>query len=425
MTENDKPVAIVLGGTFPHGELLRNLKRRGYYTILVDYFDNPPAACEAHEHSNASAMDYEEVLNIARERNAQLVMSSCLDQQMVIAMRVSETLGLPHPFSSELALKVTNKQKMKRIMMENGIPTSRYYNVSEGDCFDALDLDYPVMVKAADNSGSAGVFKLASPENLGKTIELSRKWSRSGGVVVEEYKQGMEVSVYSYAGDGWTRIVTTAQRISVVDEHQTRCYSTVSPAQLSAVVKDKLNSICGQIAKAFSLKNTPLFFQVIVCGDDVSVIELSPRMGGGLSYRTMQLNTQFNMMDASISSYFGEEFAEEPQPEREHCLIHLLYSKDGVFDHLEGHEELLAEGVISEIHLMKTPGMKISNEKASSSRTAVLLIEGATEDECLTKLNEAITRLEVFDSDGLPLLDRTYWLTREELEMSRNASSKA
>lgn len=32
------PVAIVLGGTNPHKALIENLKGRGYYTILVDYY---------------------------------------------------------------------------------------------------------------------------------------------------------------------------------------------------------------------------------------------------------------------------------------------------------------------------------------------------------------------------------------------------
>ena len=35
---------IVLGGTAPHIELIKQLKSRGYYVILVDYLDNPPAS---------------------------------------------------------------------------------------------------------------------------------------------------------------------------------------------------------------------------------------------------------------------------------------------------------------------------------------------------------------------------------------------
>ena len=37
----NKPVAIVLGGTYPHKYLINNLKLRGYYTILIDYYVFP------------------------------------------------------------------------------------------------------------------------------------------------------------------------------------------------------------------------------------------------------------------------------------------------------------------------------------------------------------------------------------------------
>ena len=97
MNKDKKPVAIVLGGIYPHGRTLDKLKERGYYTVLIDYFDNPPAAVHADLHINKSAMAYEEVLAVAREMDARLVMSPCLDQQIVIAVKVAEALGLPHP----------------------------------------------------------------------------------------------------------------------------------------------------------------------------------------------------------------------------------------------------------------------------------------------------------------------------------------
>ena len=38
-----KSVALVLGGTSPHIELINQLKARGYYVVLWDYLKNPPA----------------------------------------------------------------------------------------------------------------------------------------------------------------------------------------------------------------------------------------------------------------------------------------------------------------------------------------------------------------------------------------------
>lgn len=423
MEQDNRQVAIVLGGTFPHGELIKKLKARGYYTILIDYFDNPPAAEFADEHSTESALDYDKVLEIARTRNAKLVICSCLDQQLVVAVKVAEELGLPHPFSSKTAMEVTNKKYMKKIMIENGIQTAKYYHVNMETDLNEISLDYPVIVKPTDSCGAAGVCKIETARELKTAVENSCKWSRTHEAIVEEYKKGMEVSVYSYVKNGKATVVTTSHRISVMEGDKVRCFCAVSPARVTPKALENMEKISDQIASAFGLQNTPLFYQSIVRGDEVNVIEFSPRLGGGLCYRTMQLNAKFDMIDASIDSYLGKEVTVNPEKEDTYYLIHQVYGRDGIYDHLEGYEELLQQNVIDEIFFHKTPGMTISNEKASSARTAVMLIEGKTADEYLAKLEKAIHHLEIRDPEGNPLMDRTLYLNKTILEENENASS--
>ena len=73
MSEHNKPVAIVLGGTNPHVTLVEKLKKRGYYTVLIDYLPNPPAAQVADEHLQESTLDKELVAKIAREKHAAMI----------------------------------------------------------------------------------------------------------------------------------------------------------------------------------------------------------------------------------------------------------------------------------------------------------------------------------------------------------------
>lgn len=76
----NRPVAIVLGGTVPHKELIEQLKKRGYFTILVDYLQNPPAKAVADIHIQESTLDKEKVLEIAKEYHASLTICGCVDQ---------------------------------------------------------------------------------------------------------------------------------------------------------------------------------------------------------------------------------------------------------------------------------------------------------------------------------------------------------
>ena len=53
---------LVLGGNVPHRTLIHKLKLKGYFIVLIDYLDNPPAKSVADEHIQISTLDKEKVL---------------------------------------------------------------------------------------------------------------------------------------------------------------------------------------------------------------------------------------------------------------------------------------------------------------------------------------------------------------------------
>src|SRR5690554_3224857 len=155
---NETPTAIVLGGTFPHISLLENLKKRGYKTVLVDYAQQPIAKAFADEHILESSLDKEKVLEVAENLNAKLVITTCSDQANVTACYVAEKLGLPSPYSYQTALNVTDKEIMKRKLVENDIPTAAFITVGDDwREYDITSLRFPLIVKPSDGYGSKGV----------------------------------------------------------------------------------------------------------------------------------------------------------------------------------------------------------------------------------------------------------------------------
>ena len=151
--------AIVLGGTNPHIELIKQLQKRNYYVILVDYLENPPAKKYADVHIQESTMDQETVLKIAAENKVDLVISACVDQANITACYVAEKLGLTKPYTYDLAHKITNKGYMKKIMVKEGIPTTKYVYLEQNQNIENLELRYPVIVKPADACAASGVKK--------------------------------------------------------------------------------------------------------------------------------------------------------------------------------------------------------------------------------------------------------------------------
>ena len=414
----EKKTAIVLGGTVPHGEILQKLRKKGYRTILIDYFENPPAAKYADIHIKESAMDHDAVLMAAKKYEAELVMSPCLDQQMNIAIKVDEELGLKHPFSSEVAHNVTNKSQMKAIMIREGIPTARHYVVCSDSELDNLRLDYPIIVKPEDNCGSAGVYKLESGEGLSKTVAEVEKWSLSGKVIVEEYNEGTEMSVHCYIKDGNVNILFGTCKVVGMENGLYQQLVNLYIPNLRPGLKKGLEEVAVSIKNAFRIPdNTPFFMQVVVKGDKISVIEFSPRVAGGVASYVSEEYTNFSLLDFAISSYTGEfqSFKEHSELKKYiYCLP--LYADAGIFVEVRGAEELIKQGVVKKMLLLKEPLDHISSNKPSSSNVMKYIIEGDTPEECFDKIIKAKKSTDIIGDGNRSILKQDYKITKDLFE---------
>lgn len=402
-----KPIAIVLGGTVPHVHLIELLKFRGYYTILVDYTSNPPAKIIADEHIQESTLDKDIVLHIASERNADLVISTNVDQANVTCCFVSEKLGLPHPYPYETALNVTDKQRMKAIMWDNHIPTSRYVQVGSKEEAENHGLKYPVMVKPADSNSANGVKRVYNDNELHQYLPDALSLSRNGKAIIEEFVEGKEISAYGVIVKGAAKLIMHQERVSVYDgtDRVIKCYASLAPSRISDVVVAKAESILTQIASAFHLNNTPLFFQGIVKDDDINVIEFAPRVGGGISYKTIKEATGYDIISAAIDSFLGEPIDTSSwHPMSNIYAVNQIYGSDGIYGYTDGVETLLNSHVVDILSFYKHKGDVINSSRASSSRIGVMVVSDKTEVGIRKKISKAFLIIDSFDINGKSIM---------------------
>lgn len=405
----NKPVAIVLGGTVPHISLVKKLKERGYHVVLLDYLDNPPAKQFADEHIKESTLDKEAVLKIAKEKNASIVIATCIDQANSTCCYVAEQLNLPHPYSYNTSLDVTDKVRMKNLMIKGGVPTSRYVYVKDIENALKQDLDYPLIVKPADSNSANGVKKVADENELKQYFPVALGYSRNGYVIVEEFIEGIEISAYCVVANRKAKLLLAQERISVIDgeTNTIKCFAAYAPARISPVAMSKCEDIVEKIVEAFDLNNTPLFFQGIVNGDNISVIEFAPRVGGGISSQTIKYSTGYDIIDAAIDSFFCKPIDLKNWHPMNKCFaVNQIYGSDGYYDYTTGVDELLVDGTIENISFYKKTGDWIEESRASSSRIGVMVFSAATENDIRKKICKAFSNIDCFDSDGKSMIRR-------------------
>ena len=397
-----KTVAIVLGGTLPHVLLINKLHKRGYYVLLVDYLSNPPAKKVADEHIQASTLDKEQVLAIAKGRNASLVISTCIDQANSVCCYVAEQLNLPHPYSFETSLYVTNKGKMKARMKECNVPSSPFVLAKEIDKIDWGKVSFPCVVKPVDCNSSKGVHRADSIEEAAAYVKEAIQLSQTGEAIVEGFCEGEEIQVDCVAHENGSDVVMTRSKVKAEGGNETvlNSFGSIVPAQVSDAVQTQLKEIAENIATGFCLRNTPFFYQAIVTDDKVNVLEFAPRVGGGLSYYMLKNFVGFDAVEAAIDSFLGVPINTECYAPKLLYRTCLLYSKPCIFDHIEGLDTLKEEGIIKEFFITKNSGDVIDGDMRSSNRVGSFIVEASTVEELNAKVENSLNVLGVIDVQG-------------------------
>lgn len=394
---------LVLAGGSDQIALISELKKRGHYVILVDFFDNPPARYFADKHIVASTLDIDRVEQIAIEESVSLICTACTDQALLTVANVSEKLGLPCYLNYRTGLNVTNKSYMKKILVDNHIPTSKYLIFDSVDATQLNDFDYPLVVKPVDCNSSKGVKKASNVEEvihyLGEAIGISRTHT----AVVEEFKDGNEISADFYIENGVAKLLSATSSVKIKNKNSFTILCSDYPA-VNKQQEGKLVSIAHKIAKAFNLNNTPLLVQLISTKNNLFVIEFSARMGGGSKYKLIEVLSGVNIMSKYVDRILGDTPSVNPSKQVNYCKMVYIYCRPGEFDHVEGFEELKENGIIEDFFLYKTPGMLIKGAETSSDRPAGYLIVGDSEEELALKLSEADSFIKIISKNGDDLM---------------------
>ena len=393
--------ALVLAGGIPQIELIKELQRRGYYTILADYYENPVAKPYADKFYQESTLDLEMIEKIARDEQVEFIITVCTDQAINTMAYVSEKLGLPCYIDYETALNVTNKEYMKKVFVANGISTAKHISVKEFNESLFEGMTYPLIVKPADCNSSKGVRKVTDIDELKTAVLAALEFSRTDTAIVEEFITGEEISIDVYVEDGVVHILNISNNDKIKDDEKFVIFRGRYPANNLDKVRDKIQKTVQQMADAFGLKNTPMLIQMINTGENVYVLEFSARTGGGVKYVMIEHSSSFNVINAVIDLTEGKKpHISEVKPKKKYFANEYVYCKDGVFDHLEGFEELKQEGVIVDYYLNKWKGAEMKGVASSGDRICGFSIAADSEGELEKLHNTVAKRVKVIDENG-------------------------
>jgi biotin carboxylase len=204
--------------------------------------------------------------------------------------------------SLEATLISTDKYEMRKALSSNNIPCPRF-SFYEVDSFKNNEgFEFPLIVKPTDRSGSRGVTKVSSINEVNKAIRKALDNSINKRVIVEEFIKGkreFSVECISYEGKIYPlavtdKVTTGAPYFCEIEHHQ--------PAKISDELKNKLFQLTTDSLQTLGLKNGASHAEIILDeNDNLYIIEVAGRMGGDfIGSHLVELSTGFDFLMATV-----------------------------------------------------------------------------------------------------------------------------
>ena len=399
--------ALVLAGGFPQIELLRQLRDRGIETVLADYYAEPVAKPYADKFCQVSTLDIPGITALAKAEQVDFLITCCTDQALLTVAKVSEELGLPCYIDHQTGLNVTNKQYMKKVFNAAGIPTAKHTVMAHFDEALLEGMEFPLIVKPVDCNSSKGVKRTENTDELKAAVEAAIGYSRTNTAIVEEFIDGEELSADVYVENGVAHLLSVSSLDKIGNNDKFVIFRGRYSEEKTALVHDLIRGIAQKIADAFGLKDSPMLIQLITDGKRAFVLEFSARTGGGVKFQLIRKASGFDVIAAVIDLTLGKKpHVDKASPENKFILNDFIYCKPGVFDRVEGFEELKQQGVLSEYSVYKWRGAVFDTIENSGDRIAGFTVQADTPEELRQKHTAALAGMRVLDDRGNDMIRR-------------------
>lgn len=301
---------LMLGGSMQQIPAIQRAKELGFYVITCDYLPSNPGHKYADEYYNVSTTDKDAVLKLSKELEIDGIVAYASDPAAPTAAYVSEKLGLiGNPYESVKIL--TEKDLFRSFLSDNGFSTPKAcgYITYEQALAQIDDFNFPVMVKPVDSSGSKGVVKVFSKEELKKAVDEALSYSRSKRFIIEEFivKKGYQISGDGFSVDG--KLVFTSYGNELYSGKGTREYVALGefwPSLLTAEQKSKIDNELQRLITCLGMKTSAYNIEVILDKEDnVFILELGPRNGGSYIPQLIKYATGVDLIDYTLFGAVG------------------------------------------------------------------------------------------------------------------------
>ncbi|MBT3384103.1 MAG: ATP-grasp domain-containing protein [Prolixibacteraceae bacterium] len=367
---------LFLGGAYPQIPIIKEAKNRGWYTITCDYLPNNPGHKLADEYHNISTTDFEGILNLAKKIKPDFVVAYASDPAAPTAAYVSEKLGLPgNSFQSVQVL--AEKDLFRSFLLIHGFNSPKSVSIKrEENIFEKTSsLQFPIIIKPTDSSGSKGVSKVTTKSEIKPAVEYALTFSRNKRIIAEEFVESIGAQLH---GDGF--VFEGELIFSYLGDHHYNNkinpfvpFSTSWPSQQNEDTIHKIEFVLKKAIKLLGYQNGPINIEVRITNKrEIFIMEIGPRSGGNFVPQVIKYATGFDMVSASLDVVYGKPVKQifEKKGHVAYYVIHTDFS--GILIELSLKDQI--KPFIKEFHQYIMPGQLVNSFQGANAAIGVILL---------------------------------------------------
>lgn len=402
---------LILGGMRISCEIVKKAQAMGIYTLVADYnkIEDSPGKQIADQAVDLSVIDVDAVVNYVKNNRIDGVFVGFNDMLLPYYAEICEKCGLPCYGTKEQFETLIAKDQYKSLCRQFGVPTIPEYDIND------KHIKYPVLVKPVDSSGSRGITICHNREELVQAVEVGRKASKQGKVLIERYMDGREVTVFWTFQNGNYYLSALANRHVKHNQGDDVIPLPVGytfPSVYLPKYRKEVEENCKRMFSHLGLKNGMMFMQCKVEDDTCYVYDLGYRLTGSLEYKILERVCGYNPLEMMIchalTGKMGEEsIADKADPEFKTPAFNVsCLCAPGTIKEITGIEEVKQMPEVIDAVIAHFPGETITEKMRGLLAQITVRVLGAvpTPNDLLPAMQRIDNTIHIIGEKGKELL---------------------
>jgi len=397
---------FIVGGGIETVPGVRLAKKMGLHVVVSDI--NPKAPCFAvgDDYIIASTYDIKSTVKAAlnyhhTKRPIDGVICIGSDIPLTVAS-VADALNLPG-ISLKAAHLSMDKIAMKHKFKKDNISVPWFSIVKSIDHLQRIvkTQGYPLVLKPVDSRGARGVLRLTKDVNLEFAYSLTKKYSPTGRVMIEQFLSGSQISTESIVLDGKAYTLGFSDRNY---EHIERFAPHIIenggelPSHLLPREQKDIRDLVQRAALSMGIRNGIVKGDIVLHNGKPYIIELAARLSGGyFCTHEIPLNIGVNFVAQAIHLVLGEKInLTELIPKfNKGVAQRYFFPKPGRVIHITGVEKVKQRPEVALCEIRVGLGDIIKPIENHPERAGVIIAKGKTREEALKNVLNAIKDIKI------------------------------